>query len=99
MKRMTITMTAGILTLSLLLAGAALAMESDNYTLDWFTPLTGSGGGLASSSSYAINFTVGQTVVGTSDSTSYAGCLGYWCGVAAEHRIYLPLVVRNVSAP
>ena len=80
----------------LLLAGSALAMESDNYKLDWFTPLTGSGGGAASSANYAINFTIGQTVIGTSDSASYEGCLGYWCGRAAEHKIYLPLVLRNL---
>ena len=91
-KRMLIVI-AGILVCGLLLAGVALAMESDNYQLDWFTPLTGSGGGAANSDHYAINFTVGQTVVGTSDSASYDGCLGYWCGRAAEHKIYLPLVL------
>ena len=80
----------------LLLAGSALAMESDNYKLDWFTPLTGSGGGAASSATYAINFTIGQTVIGTPDSANYEGCLGYWCGRAAEHKIYLPLVLRNL---
>jgi hypothetical protein len=81
----------------LLLAGSALAMSSDNYQLDWFTPLTASGGGAASSDHYSISFTVGQTVIGTSDSSSYEGCLGYWCGAAAGHRIYLPLVLRNFS--
>jgi len=82
----------------LLLTGATLAMESDNYALEWFTPLTSNGGGSASSANYAINFTVGQTVIGASDSASYAGCLGYWCnGGTAEHRIYLPLVLRNHS--
>jgi hypothetical protein len=73
-------------------------MESDNYALEWFTPLTSSGGGSASSDNYAINFTVGQTVIGASDSTSYDGCLGYWCGGgSAGHTIYLPLVLRNHS--
>ena len=79
----------------LLLAGSALEMESDNYKLDWFTPLTSSGGGSASSANYAINFTVGQSVIGASSSTSYDSCLGYWCGGAAEYRIYLPLVMRS----
>jgi len=79
----------------LLLAGRALAMSSEHYRLDWFTPLTGSGGA-ASSTHYAVNFTVGQSAIGTSlTSTNYKGCLGYWCGGAAGYRIYLPLVLRN----
>jgi hypothetical protein len=84
----------GALLCGLLLAGAALAMDSSNYALDWFTPLTGSGGGAANSTNYAINLTVGQSAVGASDSANYAACLGYWCGAAVEHSIYLPLVLR-----
>jgi len=79
----------------LLLAGVALAMESDNYRLDWFTPLTGGGGGAASSANYGVNFTVDQSATGASSSTNYGGCLGYWCGWEAGHNIYLPLVLRN----
>ena len=80
----------------LLLAGVALAMSSDNYRLDWFTPATGGGGGPASSAHYAVNFTVGQSTIGASDSTHYKGCLGYWCGIT-QYRVYLPLVLRNAS--
>lgn len=83
----------------LLLAGRALAMSSANFRLDWFVPLTGGGGGPMQSTNYAVNFTVGQSAVGTSTSTNYGGCLGYWCGitgaVGAHYRIYLPLVLRN----
>lgn len=93
-KRKTLVLLAALS--CILLTGKALAMDSTNYRLDWFTPLTG-GGGAASSTSYAISFTVGQTVIGTSDSASYAGCLGYWCSTAAEHKIYLPLVLKNFS--
>ena len=78
----------------LLLTGSALALSSDNYRLDWFTPLTGSGGA-AGSAHYAVNFTIGQAAIGAQSSTHYSSCLGYWCGVAAERRIYLPLVIRN----
>ena len=92
MKRVTFLLA---LVAILLLAGGALAMNSDNYRLDWFTPLTGSGGA-ASSDHYAVNLTVGQSAIGTSDSASYEGCLGYWCGAAVEHRVYLPLVLRNL---
>jgi len=69
-------------------------MSSDHYRLDWFVPLTGSGGA-ANSAHYAVNFTVGQSVIGASASTHYKGCLGFWCGAAAQYRVYLPLVLRN----
>lgn len=93
-KRVLIGITGG-LTCILLLTSVALAMESTNYRLDWFTPLTGSAGGAASSTNYAINFTVGQSVVGVSSGTNHEVCLGYWCGGATQYRIYLPLVLRN----
>lgn len=78
----------------LLLTGRALAMQSEHYRLDWFTPLTGSGG-TANSTHYVVNFTVGQSAIGTFTGANYRGCLGYWCGAGGEYRIYLPLVLRN----
>jgi hypothetical protein len=86
-----------ILIAFLLLVSSALAMSSANYRLDWFTPLTGNGGGAINSANYAANFTVGQTVAGTSYSANYRIGLGYWRGgaAAAERKIYLPLVLRN----
>jgi hypothetical protein len=86
-----------LITLScILLTGKALAMDSTNYRLDWFTPLNGSGGA-ADSTNYAISFTVGQTTAGASDSVSYKGCLGYWCETDVAFKIYLPLVLKNSS--
>ncbi len=96
MTKRTLIVIAGTLLCGLLLSGVALAMSSDNYRLDWFTPLTGGGGGPASSTNYAVNFTVGQAVIGASASTNYRGCLGYWCG-EFEYRVFLPLVMRNYS--
>lgn len=78
----------------LLLVVGVMAMESDSYRLDWFTPATGSGGE-ADSANYASVFTAGQSVTGASSSASYEGCLGYWCATAPERRIYLPLVMRD----
>jgi len=95
MKRIALFLT---LAAFLLLAGRARAMSSDHYRLDWFVPLTGGGGGPASSTNYAVNFTVGQSVIGASSNTHRAS-LGYWCGIAeaaaVSYRIYLPLVMRN----
>ncbi len=81
------------LTTILLLAGSALAMSSANYRLDWFTPLTGGGGGPANSANYAVNLTVGQSAIGASSNIDYAAGLGYWYGIR-EYRIYLPLVEK-----
>ena len=85
----------------LLLVGVALAMSSANYRLDWFTPLTGSGGA-ASSGTYGAHLTVGQVVVGRAASTNYGACLGYWgrgCagGAIVRYAIYLPVVTKNFS--
>jgi hypothetical protein len=69
-------------------------MSSDNYRLEWFTPLTGSGGGIADSARYAARLTIGQSVIGQAASDHYRVCLGYWCGVSL-YRVYLPLVTRG----
>jgi len=93
MKRTTILLVVIIL---LLVAGSALAMSSTNFRLDWFTPMTGAGGGLASSANYAVNFTVGQTVVGASASEHFGSGLGYWVGLLSELiRNFLPLALKS----
>jgi hypothetical protein len=79
---------------TLLMAGVVLAMSSANYRLDWFTPLTGGGGGEASSANYAANLTIGQAVNGVAASPSNQVCLGYWCGSEVEYSICLPIVMR-----
>jgi hypothetical protein len=79
----------------LLLAGSVLAMGSTNYRLDWFTPGTGGGGGPASSTNYAVNFTIGQTASGLSSSANYGAGLGYWYGGLGGYKIYLPLILNQ----
>ncbi len=88
--------TVSVLFVLCLLVGSALALSSANFRLDWFVPLVG-GGGPASSTHYAINFTVGQTAIGASSSTHYAAGLGYWYGGARQYRIFLPLVLNNYN--
>jgi hypothetical protein len=96
MNRWKITTVIAVLLVSLLLASQALAMSSTNYRLDWFTPMTGGGGGPASSAHYAASFTVGQTVIGTSASQHYGSRLGYWYGLLSDtYRNFLPLVLKN----
>ena len=96
MKRATIFL---ILIALLLLASSARAMSSPNFRLDWFTPMTGGGGGPTSSVNYAANFTVGQTVIGASASEHFGSGLGYWYGflssVIRDFLDFLPVVQRN----
>jgi hypothetical protein len=91
MKRKTILFT---LLLLLLLVHGAQAMSSANFALNWYTPLTSSGGGPASSANYAANFTIGQTVIGASSSTNFSAGLGYWYGLFQQFRVRLPLVSK-----
>ena len=86
--------TVSVLFVLCLLAGSALAMYSSNYRLDWFTPLTGGGGGMAHSTNYAVNLTIGQAAIGGLSSTHYAVGLGYWYGVEQQLRVYLPIVIK-----
>jgi hypothetical protein len=79
----------------LLLGGSALAMSSTNYALDWFVPLTGSGGGPVSSAHYAADFTVGQVVIGAASSANYTAGLGYWYGIGSRYQIFLPIILRE----
>ena len=83
-----------ILIALLAVATGTLAMSEPNYRLDWLT-LAGGGGGPASSGSYAVNLTVGQTTIGVGSSLNYRACLGYWCETAGPWRIYLPLVLSR----
>jgi hypothetical protein len=92
-KRLSVTVVAVMLG-GLLLAQIAAAMSSPNYRLDWFTPLTGGGGGPATSAGYAVNYTIGQTASNASSSASYRVGLGYWAGFG-HYGIHLPLVLRQ----
>jgi hypothetical protein len=91
MKRATIFLILAALLLS---AGSALAMSSPNYRMDWFIPVTGSGG-VANSVNYAAASTVGQIVIGDSASGQYTAGFGYWNGVPYLWRNFLPILMKN----
>nr|QNT35462.1 hypothetical protein EKMJPAOO_00012 [uncultured Methanosarcinales archaeon] len=61
--------------LCLLAAGVASAQSSANYALNW--SVVGSGGCEMASASYAMQSTVGQTVIGIA-SENYLLEAGYW---------------------
>ena len=75
----------GIVSASALAAG---------YTLDWWTV---DGGGATSSTggSYSLGGTIGQPDAGTSTGGTYAWSGGFGGGgAAAEHDLFLPLILR-----
>lgn len=83
-----------VLLICLLIFGSAMAGSSDNYRIDWLTPLTGSGGGTASSANYAVSFTVGQSAIGSSSNGDHEVCIGFWCEALSLFKIYLPLILK-----
>jgi hypothetical protein len=87
-------MILSVVVLLLLLAQVAHSMSSTSYRLDWFTPLTSSGGGASSSTNYSVNITIGQSVIGVASSTNYQIGLGFWYGGAGPYFLYLPLIFR-----
>jgi hypothetical protein len=89
-KAKIITLTALIL---LVLASTSSAGSSTQYAIEW--DVVSAGGTPMDSSTYGLAGTVGQSAQGSSSSTSYALCAGYWCGVTADYTIYLPLVLRD----
>jgi hypothetical protein len=99
MSKLKITALIAVLLVGLLLASQALAMSSANFRLDWFTPMTGGGGGPVGSTHFAASFTVGQTVIGNSASPNVRSGMGYWYGVVSSiiqnFRFYLPQVMKN----
>ena len=74
----------------------ALAQSGGGFDLSWH--VAGNGGGPMTSSSFQLNGTVGQPGVGVglTEGGSHQVGPGFWYGIGGEHRIYLPLVVRNL---
>ncbi len=54
----------------------------------------GGGGGHSVAGHYIMDTTVGQAVVGRSNTISYELCAGFWCGMS-EYKVYLPVIMRN----
>ena len=89
-----------IVLLSLLSAGLVLAAEgaAPNWEIPRF--VVAGGGGASQVNIYALTGTVGQAVVGSGSKGLFSICSGFWGGPCGPpSRIYLPLVVRNVSGP
>lgn len=82
-----------VLVLVLVVAQVAQAMASPSYRLDWFAPLTASGGASASAN-YGLKISIGQTVSQPSASAGYQAQMGYWAGVYDPYLMQLPLILK-----
>jgi hypothetical protein len=82
--------------ITLLLVGStALAQPGDGYNLTWWT-VDGGGAGAGLPGPYSLGSTVGQADAGTLTGGGYTLAGGFWhSGVALDHYIFLPLVLRN----
>jgi hypothetical protein len=87
--------------LSLLLLVSAVAVLGvvstfalGGYTLDWWT-VDGGGYTFSTGGSYSLGGTIGQPDAGASSNGTYTLASGFWGGTLAQHRLYLPLVLRN----
>ena len=91
-KRSTTALVLLALLLLLTLPSSGRAMNSANYRLDWYSPMTGVGG-TSSSPNFSLSLTVGQSVTGRQASPGFAVNLGFWQDWGAA-PVFLPYVVR-----
>ena len=91
-KRWILVGVTGLL-VALLLASIVSAQGSTRYSLSWYV-LAG-GGGRSAATHYAMNSTVGQALVGFSDSDSYGMRSGYWQSWP-DYAVFLPVVVKGM---
>ena len=79
--------------LLLVLVSMSSAGSSNQYAIEW--DVAGAGGAPMTSSTYGLVGTIGQPAQGISSSSSYVLCAGYWCGIAADYSLYLPLTLSD----
>lgn len=73
--------------------GAGSYYKTQNFWMDWFAPMTGTGG-VSISPNFSMNLTVGQTITGHVVSTGFAVNLGYWQNWDPL-SVFLPIIVKQ----
>ena len=96
MRRKIIVLTGLLIIGSLALGGLALA--ADGFVLQ--RSVIGSAGEPVSNSTYTLNSTLGESIVGQwQPGPVYGSSTGFWCpNITGSSTIYLPIVVRNPTA-
>lgn len=83
----------GLLLLALILSGTLAGATVNDYALTWWS--VDGGGGISTGGAYALSGTVGQTDAGLLSGGPFTLEGGFWAVGPANHRIHLPLVVRQ----
>jgi hypothetical protein len=77
--------------LLVLIAGTAFAaVSASDFTVDWW--VFSGGGAPSSAGSFAMNGSLGQTVIGTSSSNNFSIDHGYW--LKGAYKTFMPLVLK-----
>ena len=84
---------AAAVLLAVIVVGAALAMNSDNFRLDWNElQSSASGAGSSSSTNYKISNSIGAPMFVRMETATTKLELGYWPGAYPHGRQMLPYV-------
>ncbi len=84
---------ASILLVGLLLVFAYSALATGSPPVAWW--VFGSGGGQSSSGNVVVNDTIGQPIIGPSNSVTVSLEAGYWLPLSSPHplhTLYLPCI-------
>jgi hypothetical protein len=77
------------------LVATVQAQTGDDYSLNWNT-VDGGGEMYSAGGAYTLGGTVGQPDAGVLEGGTYTLAGGFWGGASAVHRLYLPLLLRDV---
>jgi len=72
--------------------GGTSTMLSAGYDLTWST--VDGGGGVSTGDGYTLSGTAGQPDAGALNGGGYTLAGGFWGGIAACYKVYLPAVIR-----
>ncbi len=89
--------TLGILCAVLIvLGGVAWARTVQSSSID--RSVIGSGGAHLEQGSISLDNTLGQPVAGSYSEGDADLCVGFWCQIAFEYNVYIPLVLKNENS-
>jgi hypothetical protein len=88
---------ATVLLISLLLSTYALASSGQGYAISWWTIDNGGATTPSTGGGFSLSGTIGQSDAGKMSSGGFGLAGGFWQSgvVAGEHRLYLPVVLRQ----
>ncbi len=96
MKHKTIKLVLAVaLALVILARGVALvnAQTGGGYDLTWST-MDGGGAMFSAGGGYSLGGTTGQPDAGMMNGGGYTLAGGFWGGIIAEYKLFLPLVLK-----